>query len=640
MRENRIKKIFEILTEKYDTYTAKEISYLLSCSTKTIRDNIKELNNILFNNGAYIESKSGVGYKFVINDYDIFSKFIKEDWPKYALDNSPNSQEYRINYMALRLIITDDFIKSEEFLDVLFISRSLLNNDIKKMKEQLLEYELKIISKPYYGIKIVGNEEFKRNFIVDFIEEYLETSEAKTKKITKFNNGIISSIESIVLDNFSKFEFNTNFIKYNNFINYLIITAYRIKNGHTISSKNNYLNKTSLYKNILSLAESICKEVSVLVDIDFNNNEIDYIYNNLISKTDTYKSNDFNEKVYELIEKSLSTIYAIFSIDLRDDSELTSSLTMHIIPMIKRVNFGIKLKNPLLNDIKKDHIAFECAKICSHFISELYNIEIDDDELGYISLHFSASLARKKDKVNKKNILLVCASGRATAQVLKYRFKHEFSKYINKLDTSDYLKAMNIDLSNYDLIVTTIPLDHLQTNKPIIEVSAYLYKKDIKKISNLLKGDKSINKIRTLFNSNCYIKISDSQSLKYVDVLKLISSRLSDSKDINPDKYYEQLIEREKLACTSLENKVAIPHPLVPVSDQNFIFVLISNNDIQWNVNSIKLVILINLNDNIDNDIAESFYRTLSDFLIDDTRISKAIQTDNINDFLKIFINK
>lgn len=199
---------------------------------------------------------------------------------------------------------------------------------------------------------------------------------------------------------------------------------------------------------------------------------------------------------------------------------------------------------------------------------------------------------------------------------------------------------MNIDLSNYDLIVTTIPLDHLQTNKPIIEVSAYLYKKDIKKISNLLKGDKSINKIRTLFNSNCYIKILDSQSLKYVDVLKLISSRLSDSKDINPDKYYEQLIEREKLACTSLENKVAIPHPLVPVSDQNFIFVLISNNDIQWNVNSIKLVILINLNDNIDNDIAESFYRTLSDFLIDDTRISKAIQTDNINDFLKIFINK
>ena len=405
MRENRIKKIFEILTEKYDTYTAKEISYLLSCSTKTIRDNIKELNNILFNNGAYIESKSGVGYKFVINDYDIFSKFIKEDWPKYALDNSPNSQEYRINYMALRLIMTDDFIKSEEFLDVLFISRSLLNNDIKKMREQLLEYELKIISKPYYGIKIVGNEEFKRNFIVDFIEEYLETSEAKTKKITKFNNEIISSIESIVLDNFSKFEFNTNFIKYNNFINYLIITAYRITNGHTISSKNNYLNKTSLYKNILSLAESICKEVSVLVDIDFNNNEIDYIYNNLISKTDTYKSNDFNEKVYELIEKSLSTINAIFSIDLRDDSELTSSLTMHIIPMIKRVNFGIKLKNPLLNDIKKDHIAFECAKICSHFISELYNIEIDDDELGYISLHFSASLARKKDKVNKKNIL-------------------------------------------------------------------------------------------------------------------------------------------------------------------------------------------------------------------------------------------
>lgn len=640
MRENRIKKIFEILTEKYDTYTAKEIAILLSCSSKTVRDNIKELNNILFNNGAYIESKSGVGYNFVINDYDLFSKFIKEDWPKYALDNSSNSQDYRISFISLYLITNEDFVKSDDFLDILFISKSLLNNDIKKVKQLLSAYELKIISKPHYGIKVIGKEEFKRNFLVDFIEEYLYASKTKLKRITKFNNTIISSIESIVLTHFSNYKFEINFIKYNNFINYLIITTYRIKNNHVVSNKLNHVNKALIDKNIEKLTKSICKEVSLLTDINFNKNELNYIYNNLISKTDTYKSFDFNESVYELIKKSLSIIYKTFSIDLRDDSELISSLTMHLIPMIKRVNFGIKLKNPILNDIKKDHIAFECAKICSYFISEMYNIKIDDDELGYISLHFSATLARNKDNLNKKNILLVCASGMATAQVLKYRFKHEFSKYINKLDVSDFLKTMSMNITEYDLIVTTIPLNHLYTNIPIVEVSAYLYKKDINKISDLLKNTNTIYKIRTLFNRNCFIKIKNKENLVFSEVLKLISNNLYENKNINSDKYYEQLMEREKLANTSLENKVAIPHPLAPVSEENFIFILISDSDIEWGRNLVNLIILMNLNDNLESDISENFYRALSDFLVDNSKIAKTIQTDNLNDFLKIFANE
>ena len=145
------------------------------------------------------------------------------------------------------------------------------------------------------------------------------------------------------------------------------------------------------------------------------------------------------------------------------------------------------------------HIALECAKISKYYIQKKYKINIDEDELGYIALHFSAAIAEKRENLNKKNVLLVCASGKATAKVLKYRFLHEFSKYINILDTSDYLKLKEINIKKYNLIVTTIPLD-LYTDIPVVEVSAYLYKKDISQILSILKNKNIFDNIKCLFD--------------------------------------------------------------------------------------------------------------------------------------------
>ena len=542
MKENRIKKIFEILTDDFKAYTAKDISEIVNFSSKTVREDIKELNLLLKDNGATIKAKSGVGYRFIINDKEKFSKFIKEDWPKYALEDDLNNQEYRVNKIILYLLNQKEYVKSEEFLDLLFISRSQLNQDLKLVREILSENQIKIVSKPHYGMKIEASEINIRSFLVRYIEEGSKLNENILEEVSGISTYKINKISTFVLKQFKDKGFDTNLVKYNNFINYLIVSISRIDKEFLISIDNTTEPIYEKYSSIYKLSEDIAREIEIIFSINIDDKEIEYFYINLLSKIDSYIPSEYNENIEQIIERSIMAIRNTLSIDLSNDLDLKSSLMIHLAPMIKRIKYGIKLKNPLLDDIKRDHLAMECAKLCSSYIGEIYKINIDMDELGYIALHFSAALAKLRDNLNKKNILLICASGRATARVLKYRFMHEFSKYINKLDTSDYLMAISMDLNCYDLIVSTIPIS-LKTDVPVIEVSAYLYKRDVDKILTALKGEESIKEIKRLFDKDMFFKIKDDKKTSRDDVLRAMLANTT--KSFDKKLYFEELIKEK-----------------------------------------------------------------------------------------------
>lgn len=638
MKENRIKKIFEILTDDFDTYTATEISNLINFSSKTVREDIKELNMLLTANGAIIESKPGVGYYLTIKDKEAFSLFIKEVWPKYALDDGLNSQEYRVNKIILDLITESSYIKSDTYLDILFISKSQLNQDLKVVREILSENHIEITSKPHYGMKIKGNEIDIRHFLVSHVEDMSKINTNILQDISSIETSKINDISTFVLNQFKHYGFDTNLVKYNNFINYLIISISRIQNGHFISKENKDKPIYEKYSSIYKLSFSIANEVEEKFNINLDDKEVEYLYINLLSKIDSYTPSEYNENIEQIIERTLMAIKNTLSIDLSNDLDLKSSLMIHLNPMIKRIKYGINLKNPLLEDIRKDHVAMECAKLCSSYLEEIYRININNDELGYIALHFSASMAKLRENLNKKNILLICASGRATARVLKYRFMHEFSKYINNLDTSDYLMAISMDLSDYDLIVTTIPVT-INTEVPVIKASAYLYKKDVEKILDALRGDNSIEDVKTLFDKKLFIKSSEKIILERDDVLNKMIDNIVEARGVDKKVYYDEVTKREELTSTSLGNCVAIPHPLNPVNNDNFISVYISTESINWSSKKVNIVLLLNISDSIDKNISDNFFRFFSDFLNDNNKISNAIKSNDLDEFMNIFFS-
>ena len=78
------------------------------------------------------------------------------------------------------------------------------------------------------------------------------------------------------------------------------------------------------------------------------------------------------------------------------DNNILLALADHIAFAIRRMQEGVELKNPFAKEIK---VLFEeeysVAKMGKEFIKEKIGVEINDDEVGYITLHVHTALTRE-----------------------------------------------------------------------------------------------------------------------------------------------------------------------------------------------------------------------------------------------------
>lgn len=142
----RLFNMFELLSEK-EYKTAESFSVTLGLSNKTIRSLLKELDDILKENGAYIESKNGYGYKLVVSDKTKIEQLKLSNQRKYV----PETSEERIQYLLEYLLHSKGYVKSEDLSQMLFVTKKILAHDLKEVEKLMQQYNLTIDRKPYHG---------------------------------------------------------------------------------------------------------------------------------------------------------------------------------------------------------------------------------------------------------------------------------------------------------------------------------------------------------------------------------------------------------------------------------------------------------------------------------------------------------
>jgi len=151
-----------------DAYkTSLEIAKENNVNEKTIRTRMKELQQELDGNGATIISKQRWGYKLCIQEQEIFELWKKEVREKIK-NAVPDSTEARIQYVLALLINRNDYIKIETLGEFLCVSNKTISMIIKAVENLLKEYDITIIRKPYYGIKLSGDEFSIRKCLMNF----------------------------------------------------------------------------------------------------------------------------------------------------------------------------------------------------------------------------------------------------------------------------------------------------------------------------------------------------------------------------------------------------------------------------------------------------------------------------------------
>lgn len=86
--------------------------------------------------------------------------------------------------------------------------------------------------------------------------------------------------------------------------------------------------------------------------VPYPEQEVRYLAIHLASKQ-TSQNFVIDSDVQDAVTEMLEEIYQIFQMDFRDDLELILSLSTHLVPLIIRIKYGMRLKNPLLKEIRQ-----------------------------------------------------------------------------------------------------------------------------------------------------------------------------------------------------------------------------------------------------------------------------------------------
>ena len=105
------------------------------------------------------------------------------------------------------------------------------------------------------------------------------------------------------------------------------------------------------------------------------------------------------DETEKLVNELLLLINTTFDIDVICDLEFRIALGLHLEQLLKRIQYGTQVKNPLLNDIKfKYPYAYTMAKVAATLIHKITGKIVIEDEVGYIAL----SLQLLLEGINKK----------------------------------------------------------------------------------------------------------------------------------------------------------------------------------------------------------------------------------------------
>lgn len=606
--------------------TSERLAKQLNIGARTIRKRIRELDGLLRVHGACVEAKPRFGYRLIIRDGKTYEKFIKQFAEQDLLERTPCTGEERLRYLLIYLLNHDEYIKSEDLLEFLYISKGTLSGDLKQVEQIVGQFGLELERRPNYGIRISGREfDFRRCMGELFIHNGLLRDLDGSGEERQFNE--LKHLARITLECSKNHGIHFSEGVLEKFIHDIYIQVRRIRGKHFIDIP--MVDLKGLGKADWEFVADIETQISDLYDMEFPEEEEGYIALHLAGKrmvgSESQNAMNFviREDIDGLAVKMLETIYEQTRLDFRRNFDLRMSLNQHLVPLDIRMRYDIPLVNPMLDGIKKKYLAgYTVAAQAAMVLKEYYQKEVAEDEIGYLALIFALALEQKDERINasKSNILVVCNSGKGISRLLMYRFKQVFEAYIKEIYVSSLFDLKNFDFTAVDYVFTTVPIE-MKIPVPIQEVGLFLEDGDIEMVRRMLES-KSRLFLYKMYRRENFLGKSEGKTRE--EILWKMCGRVYELHAYEPG-LYDSVMERELLCSTDFGNLVAMPHPCRSMSDETAIYVSVLKEPIKWNRHMVQVVLLM-LIGKVEEQELQDFYEITTKYIADKSAIEKLVR--------------
>lgn len=600
MKSSNIKLFYKLLASSYKYKSAQYYASQLKVSTKTVYNYLNEFQDYRGNLKLSLSRKPNRGIRIIGERSEIIA-FIE------SLNGSEINHDTlsRRKYILEKLLMLDQTISIRKLAEEFYISRSSITSDLKYIEKYLNDHEIKLL-KGKKGTQLGGKEQrirsAKRKYIISCLEKISENNNSfqlnDLRTILKryISMEVINHTEEVIELIKKNLNFDIPIIYLTQLYTQLAITLDRY-------TKNVFLQSTTMrpvayelhimktYPVSLKIASFIEKFLS----ISLNDHEKRYLNSRIsgVYKETTSLKYNHPEEIHQLVLKLVNRVNGIFNDVLSKDAALIRSLQDHFVPLIIRLKNNNKISNPLINGIKDQYSAmFSLILLAVSSLESEIGYILSDDEISFIMIHFQSALERLN--ISKK-IAIVSDADSTNLELIKSRIKNNIPTF-DILETIPLDRAKLIYLGDFDLVISTADLD------------VFVH---YTKISTLVT-DSDIDKIRTAYNKQLSEEVF--QPKKHIHAVTKPDSIFTNMNFKNREevitfgcnyleknryvtkKFEESVLQREKIATTSIGRGIAIPHGSNKEVLKNQIVIITLRNPVFWGGTMADKVFLLSIN--------------------------------------------
>ena len=624
MNTARAHQLLELL-DTSDYRTAQSLADTLGCSNKTARTTLHELDAALVGHGARIESKARYGYRLVVADEDAFDLFLREQ--RHRSGSIPEGGRERIDYLLMGLLFNHGYIKSQDVCSVLYISSTTFSACLRSVEQVLLEYDLSLDRRPGRGVKVMGDEHDIRRLIVGrfldqrvFPAELGEDTERRLRWCADATKRLLT-----------KFGISLSEFAFENFVEVAFVSLVRVSFGFTVDTEG-IDELPSILPDERDLVSELVGTLGFGRYLDDTSIEALYLEVLLASKRIVAESSSpegivIHEACGRLTDEILDVLSNDYGVNLHDNLMLRMSLNQHLAPMDIRMRYGMPVSNPMLEQIKENYpLAFQMAVTAAGVLERHYNEPIPEAETGFIALILQLVIEKIRD-TRRRNILIVCSTGRSSSRLLKYKFERQFAGQVEHIYTCDQFSLASFDFSKVDYVVTTIAaMEPLP--KPVLEIGPFLDQKDIVRIGKMLSDDRPRSVLERYVGSERFIMIGPDGLFGSTkeELLAGLCVYISTHENVSDD-FYDLVLAREGMVQMDMGSQVALPHPNDIASERTFAYVVVLSEPMMWNSGKVRLVILTSMGSkDKDDENRHLLSEEIARFVLDDDAVNALLE--------------
>ena len=579
------KRIASILLAFCRTHTlsAGELAERLEVSERTVRNDIKQLNEDL-SGCAAIKSAQG-RYTLYIYDNEAFHDARVRLAESDERFNSPRN---RMDYVFGRLMRADAPLLTDDLAYEMSIGRSTLTGDLKKLRSELEHCRLSILGKTSKGLVLEGSESDLRHYVLESVYDALYREYPLDPEITE-----------LVDRTFARSPFE----KSGAFQRYLTVMLDRFLTGHPLANLPQAFYSLTARREFLVIDE-LLEAVGRFLHVEFPPEEKLFVLLPIVgmrtpADAENMKAIELDQAMAPLADKIFQAVRLELNISL-ERPEFIDEFLYHLMFMINRLRFHVRLKSDVLAELREKYpLAWQMAGVAARVIRSEYGVEVTEDERSYLASYFGVFLEESAKRRKPFRAAVVCGTGRVTARLVEAQLKRVLDSSV-ELTLLAVEKATPELLSEFGLIFTTVQLP-CKTDQPVIFIHEIFNERDLRhKIEKAKYWDQVDVPVLDnnwfvmvgLLDESRFFRFENGES--YEDAIERMADEMVLQEQVDGD-FPARLREREKLGSMALGQTAAIPHTVQKAGDRLVLAVGTFASPARYRDSDVRVIFLMGL---------------------------------------------